>query len=82
MFIYIHICIHCYIHLYVYLLYVMQYLKDPLIIESSIFYHLRRENGSAEAWRKRGGRSAEAQPFRPFYNNDNDNNNFYLSGAR
>ena len=44
----------------------MQYLKDPLIIESSIFYHLRRENGSAEAWRKRGGRSAEAQPFRPW----------------
>ena len=27
-------------------------------------YHLRRENGSAEARRKRGGRSAEANRFR------------------
>jgi len=42
----------------------MSHLKNPLVNDFSKRYHLRRENGSAEARRKRGGRSAEATPFR------------------
>jgi hypothetical protein len=42
----------------------MPHLKNPLINGFSNRYHLRRENGSAEARRKRGGRSAEAKRFR------------------
>jgi len=39
-------------------------LKNPLVNGFSKCYHLRCENRSAEARRKRGGRSAEAKPFR------------------
>ena len=38
--------------------------KNPLINDFRKRYHLRRENGSAEARRKRGGSSAEANPIR------------------
>jgi hypothetical protein len=40
------------------------HLKNPLVNEFSRRYNLRRENGSAKARQKRGGRSAEARRFR------------------
>ena len=37
---------------------------NPMVNDFSKRCHQRRENGSAEARRKRGGRSVEATPFR------------------
>ena len=55
------VCTHIYIYIYTYA-YIR--LKNPLVNGFGKRYHLRRENGSAEARRKRGGGSAEANPIR------------------